>query len=103
MFAIPILLGLVLAAPADESTLGAARLPTTDKAILNFFQKRAQPPPGRAVIEQLARGLGSENATEADNAQGELVSIGAPVLPVLREVANRVDAVRASRRAKEIL
>ena len=103
MFAIPILLGLVLAAPADESALGAARLPATDKAILNFFHKRSQPPPARAAIEQLARALGSEDATEADDAQGELVSIGAPVVPVLREVANRVDAVRASRRAKEVL
>ena len=41
--------------------------------------------------------------TAADDAHGELVSIGAPVVPVLREVANRVDAVRASRRAKEVL
>ncbi len=103
MFAIPILLGLVLAAPADESALAAARLPATDKAILNFFHKRSQPPPARAAVEQLARALGSEDATEADDAQGELVSIGAPVVPVLREVANRVDAVRASRRAKEVL
>ncbi len=96
MFAIPILLGLVLAAPADESALGAARLPATDRAILNFFHKRSQPPPSRAAIEELARALGSENATEADDAHGELVSIGAPVVPVLREVANRVDAVRGS-------
>jgi HEAT repeat protein len=103
MFVIPFLLGLILAAPADESALRAARLPITDKAILNFFHKRTQPPPGRAVIEQLARALDSQDATEADDAQGELVSIGAPVVPVLREVANRVDEVRASRRAKEIL
>ncbi len=91
------------AAPADESALGAARLPTSDKAILTFFHKRTQPSPGRAVIEQLARALDSQDATEADDAQAELVSIGAPVVPVLREVANRVDDVRASRRAKEIL
>jgi HEAT repeat protein len=103
VFAIPTLLGLVLAAPVDESALSAARLPTTDKALLNFFHKRTQPPPGRAVIEQLARALNSQNATAADDAQGELVSIGTPVVPVLREVANRVDDVRASRRAKEIL
>ncbi len=103
MFAIPTLLVVVLAAPVDESALLAARLPTTDTALLNFFHKRTQPPPGRAVIEQLARALDSQNATEADNAQGELVSIGAPVVPALREVANRVDDVRASRRAKEIL
>ena len=96
-------LGLVLAGPADESALAAARLPATDKAVRNFFHKRSQPPPARAAIEQLARALGSENASEADDAQGELVSIGAPVVPVLREVANRVDAVRASRRAKEVL
>jgi HEAT repeat protein len=105
MSTIPILLGLVLAVPAnsDESVLAAARLPTTDKAILNFFHKRSQPPPGRAAIEQLARALGSNNPAEADDAHAELLSIGPPVVSVLREVANRVDLVRASKRAKQIL
>src|SRR5580693_6869772 len=105
MSTIPILLGLVLAVPAnsDESVLGAARLPTTDKAVLNFFYKRSQPPPGRAAIEQQARALGSNNPAEADDAHAELLSIGPPVVPVLREVANRVDLVRASKRAKQIL
>jgi len=105
MSTIPILLGLVLAVPAnsDESVLGAARLPATDKAILNFFHKRSQPPPGRAAIEQLARALGSNNPAEADDAHAELLSIGPPVVSVLRYVANRVDAVRASKRAKQIL
>jgi HEAT repeat protein len=105
MSTIPILLGLVLAVPAnsDESVLGAARLPATDKAILNFFHKRSQPPPGRAAIEQLARALGSDNPAEADQAHAELLSIGPPVVSVLRYVANRVDEVRASKRAKQIL
>ncbi len=105
MSTIPILLGLVLAVPAngDESVLGAARLPATDKAILNFFHKRSQPPPRRAAIEQLARALGSNNPAEADGAHAELLSIGPPVVSVLREVANRVDLVRASKRAKQIL
>ena len=105
MSTIPILLGLVLAVPAnsDESVLGAARLPATDKAILNFFQKRSQLPPGRAAIEQLARALGSNNPAEADDAHAELLGIGPAVVSVLREVANRVDLVRASNRAKQIL
>ncbi|HTU21278.1 MAG TPA: HEAT repeat domain-containing protein [Gemmataceae bacterium] len=105
MSAFPILLGLLLAAPAggEESALGAAGLPATDKALLDFFRKRAQPPPAQAAIEQLAQALGSANATKADAAQGALLSIGAPAVPVLREVANRVDAARASRRAKQIL
>ncbi len=105
MSTIPILLGLVLAVPtsSDESVLGAAGLPATDKAILNFFNKRSQPPPGRAAIEQLARALGSNNRAEADDAHAELVSIGPPVVAVLRYVANRVDEVGASKRAKQIL
>jgi HEAT repeat protein len=105
MSTIPILLGLVLAVPAnsDESVLAAASLPVTDKAIVNFFHKRSQPPPGRAAIEQLARALGSNNPAEADDAHAELLSIGPPVVSVLREVANRVDLVRASKRAKQIL
>jgi HEAT repeat protein len=105
MSTIPILLGLVLAVPAnsDESVLATASLPATDKAIVNFFHKRSQPPPGRAAIEQLARALGSSNPAEADDAHAELLSIGPPVVSVLREVANRVDLVRASKRAKQIL
>jgi hypothetical protein len=105
MYAFPILLGLLLAGPAsgEESALVAAGLPTTDKALLDFFRKRAQPPPIRAAIEQLAQALGSTSAAEADAAQVEILSIGAPVVPVFREVANRVDAARASRRAKQIL
>ncbi len=105
MSTFPILLGLLLAAPADgeESALRAVGLPATDKALLHFFRKRVQPPPARVVIEQQAKALGSVNVAEADAARGELVSIGAPVVPVLREVANRVDAARASRRAKRIL
>ena len=78
-------------------------MPATDKAVLDFFRKRAQPPPARIAIEQLARALGSANATEADAAMAELVSIGAPVVPVLREAANRVDAVRAAQRARQVL
>jgi HEAT repeat protein len=105
MSTIPILLGLVLAVPAnsDESVLATASLPATDKAIVNFFHKRSQAPPGRAAIEQLARALGSNNPAEADDAHAELLSIGPPVVTVLREVANRVDLVRASKRAKQIL
>jgi HEAT repeat protein len=103
VFAIPTLLALVLAAPLDDSALSAARLPTTDKALLDFFHQRVSPPPGRAGIEQLAHALDSQNAAEADAAQAKLVSIGTPIVPVLREVANRADDVRASRRAKEIL
>jgi HEAT repeat protein len=114
MATIPILLGLVLAVPANsdesvlaaarlESVLAAARLPATDTAILNFFHKRSQPPPGRDAIEQLARALGSNNPAEADDAHAELLCIGPPVASVLRDVANRVDLVRPSKRAKQIL
>jgi HEAT repeat protein len=105
MSTIPILLGLVLAVAADSegSVLAAARLPATDKAILNFFHKRSQPPPGRAAIEQLARALGSNDPAEADDAHAELLSIGPPAVSALRYVANLVDEVRASKRAKQIL
>jgi hypothetical protein len=39
VFAIPTLLGLVLTAAVDESALSAARLPTTDKALLDCVQR----------------------------------------------------------------
>jgi hypothetical protein len=105
MFLIPTLMAasLVAASSSEESVLTAARLQTTDKALLDFFRKRTPPAPPRDAIEQVAKKLASADAAEADGAQGELTSLGACVAPVVREVANRIDDVRATTRAKQIL
>jgi HEAT repeat protein len=87
----------------EESVLTTARLKTTDEALLNFFRKRIPPAPPRGVNEQLTRALAGEDSARADAAQGELVSLGAAAVPALREVANQIDEVRASMRAKQIL
>ena len=105
MSTIPILLGLVLAVPANAmNRFRRQRVcwPPTRRSSTSST-KRSQPPPSRAAIEQLARGLGSNNPAAADDAHAELLSIGPPVVTVLREVANRIDLVRASKRAKQIL
>jgi hypothetical protein len=65
---------------SEEPVLRTVRLKTTDQALLDFFRKRTQPPPRRSVIGQLARSLANEDDAEADDAQGELVRPGAPVL-----------------------
>jgi hypothetical protein len=87
----------------DESVLKAARLQTTDKALLDFFRKRVQPTSPRATIERLAKMLASKDSAEADAAQGELISLGAPVVPVVREIANQQHEVQASKRARQVL
>jgi hypothetical protein len=96
-------MSLVAASSSEESLLTAAHLQTSDKALLDFFRKRTPPAPPRDVLEQAAQKLASANAAEADAAQVELNSLGTCVTPVVREVANRIDDVRAATRAKQVL
>jgi HEAT repeat protein len=87
----------------EESMLQAARLGTTDEALLDFFRKRIRTAPGREVIEKLAARLSSADPTEADGAQAELLRLGVAVVPVVREIANQVDQPEAASRARVIL
>jgi HEAT repeat protein len=94
------------AAPAvggDEGVLRAAKLETSDEALLNFFRKRTPPAPDGKTLADLANKLASKTLTEADAAHAELVSIGLPAVPALRLIANKVDEPAASGRAKQAL
>jgi HEAT repeat protein len=86
-----------------DSTLKLAHLKTTDAALLGFFRKRVQPAPERGTIEKLAKDLGNEDIIKANAAQAELITLGACVAPVVREVANDVGRVEASTRARQVL
>jgi HEAT repeats len=94
---------LVAADGGEESTLTAARLQTNDKALLDFFHKRTPPALPRDVIEKLVHTLSSADAAEADVAQSELIRLGACAVPLVREVANRIDDARSAARAKQVL
>ena len=96
--------GLLLAAPrpavsgdgdnvlADELAVKSAGLPLDGAGLLEFFRTRTK---GEATADRLAalvEQLGSKNAGEREKAAAELVAIGPPSIPPLRQVAKDPDA-----------
>lgn len=107
--------GLLLAAPrpvlsgdsdnvlTDELTLKSAGLPVDGTGLLAFFRTRvkgeATPDRLSALVEQ----LGSRDAGEREKAAAELVAIGPPAVPSLRQVAKDPDAAEAAGLARRCL
>lgn len=89
--------------PPDENVLKAAKLGTTDAALLDFFRKRTPPAAPRPKIDELVKKLGSAEPPVRDAAQAELTAIGQPAVPALRTSANNVDDVEGSARARACL
>lgn len=86
--------------PPDEAILRVARLPVRGEALLAFFRLRTPPAPSRERIASLVARLSS---SDADGTQDELVAIGSPCVPLLRETINNAENPEASRRAKAIM
>jgi len=84
----------------EESILRDARLPLKDEALLAFFRKRTPPSPSRATLQALIAKL---QTAEADAAQAELVAIGIPALPALREAVNAAEGVETTKRCREVI
>jgi HEAT repeat protein/outer membrane protein assembly factor BamB len=89
--------------PGDEAVLKAVKLGTSDEALLHFFRQRTPPAPERAVIADWARKLAAKTTSAGDEAQGELIAIGLPAVPLLRQTANNIDEVESSTRARTCL
>ncbi len=90
-------------APADEQALKAAGLKADGNALLDFFRKRTT---GKADKEQIAtfvKALAEKDATLRDKATGELVCIGEPAVPALRQAANELDNAEAAALARKCL
>ena len=85
---------------ADESILKNARLPLKGESLLNFFRKRTPPAPSRVAINALIAKL---ETADAEAAQEELVAVGLPALPALREAVNGSEGVQTTKRAREII
>jgi HEAT repeat protein len=86
--------------PPDESVLKNARLALKGESLLNFFRKRTPPAPTRLAINALIAKL---ETGDADAAQEELVAMGLPALPALREAINGSEGVQTTKRAREII
>jgi HEAT repeat protein len=89
--------------PGEESVLKAAKLATTDQALLDFFRKRTPPAPPPEHIGALVKKLSGADLDARDAAQAELTTLGFAAVPPLYTAANNVDDAEASRRAREVL
>jgi HEAT repeat protein len=88
---------------ADEQVLKDAKLPTDGPALLDFFRKRTSPDVGRARIEILVRELADSDAKRRDQAAADLVALGYPAVPLLRQAAKDLDDVETVGRARKCL
>src|SRR5690348_6400753 len=84
----------------DEQTLFNAHLPATGPALLEFFRQRTAANDDREAITSLVRDLGDKSAEKRDRATGELVKLGSPAIPLLREAANSLDDLDTAARAR---
>jgi HEAT repeat protein len=72
------------ATAADEALLKEAGVATDGPGLLAFFRKRTLTDADRKRLELLVRQLGSTSYKQRQEAQAELVALGAPSLPFLK-------------------
>ncbi|HZT82898.1 MAG TPA: HEAT repeat domain-containing protein [Gemmataceae bacterium] len=87
----------------EAKTLQAAGLPTDAKALLDFFKKRTANDAAAEKIAEQVKLLADKKADVHKKAMGELVSVGAPAIPLLRQAARDPDDVAAADRARKCL
>jgi HEAT repeat protein len=87
---------------AEEQVLKAAGLPVSDAGLLDFFRRRTYPPADKAHVAALVKRLADRSAAR-DQAAAELVGIGHPAVPLLRQAANNADDEDTAARARRCL
>src|SRR5947207_2576132 len=85
---------------ADEQTLKNANLGTDGPALLEFFRKRAKPDTDREKLAELVQKLGDKTPAARDKAAGEIVAIGTPAIPLLRQAVKDPDEQEIASRAQ---
>jgi hypothetical protein len=85
---------------ADEQTLRTAKLGVDGPALLEFFRQRTLANADRDKILALIRQLGDDDFSVREKALADLVAMGNPAVPLLRQAASDPDAevVRRSER-----
>ncbi|HXG12588.1 MAG TPA: HEAT repeat domain-containing protein [Gemmataceae bacterium] len=86
----------------DEQTLRDAKLATDGPALLEFFRKRTASDADPAKVKTLIRQLGDDSFEVRERASSQLVALGAPAVPYLREALKNTD-IEVVRRAEECL
>jgi HEAT repeat protein len=87
----------------DELTLKAAGLAADGPGLLEFFRQRAKGPASPKRVAELVEQLGSKKAAEREKACAELVAIGAPAVPLLRQAAKDPDDAEVAGLARRCL
>jgi hypothetical protein len=90
-------------AASDEQALKAAGLKADGPTLLEFFRHRASGKADQEKIATLVKALTEKDAVLRDKAMGELVSIGQPAVPALRQAANELDNAEAAALARKCL
>jgi HEAT repeat protein len=90
-------------AASDEQALKAAGLKADGNALLEFFKKRTAAKADPDHVTTLVKALAEKDATLRDKAAGELVCIGEPAVPALRQAANELDNAEAAALARKCL
>ncbi len=86
---------------ADEQTLKSADVAVAGPALLGFLHKRSAPPPDKAAVAALVKQLADPAARGV--ASGQLVALGEPAVPFLREAANNLDDPDFAGRARQCI
>ena len=87
----------------DEVRLKNAFQGTEGASLVKFLETRSRGATSAAQLAELIEGLDAKDATTRQKACAELVAIGAPALPVLRQAARDVDAPGAATLARRCL
>jgi HEAT repeat protein len=87
----------------DEVRLQNAFQGTEGASLVKYLATRARGATSPAQLTELIEGLDAKEASARQKACAELVAIGAPALPVLRQAARDVDAPKAAALARRCL
>jgi len=88
---------------AEEKLLQQAGVATTGPALVIFLRQRGTPVVDLAHLKVLVQQLGDPSTAAADRAAAELIAIGAPAVPLLRQAANNLDKGAVAERARRCL
>jgi HEAT repeat protein len=88
---------------ADEQLLKTAGLGTDAASLVEFFRLRCRGPESGEQVAALIAKLGSKVPAERNRAAAELVALGAPTLPYLRQAVKDPDAALAAAAAGRCL
>ncbi|HZV05734.1 MAG TPA: HEAT repeat domain-containing protein [Gemmataceae bacterium] len=87
----------------DEDLLRSVGIPTDGPGLLNYFRLRSRGVAAPERVAELIEQLGDKSPIVAQKASGELASLGAPAVPLLRQAVKDPDRQQIARLAQRCL